>query len=113
MAELKRNKIELLKNVEEVENGGKPEFETFWTPPFIPWKKVREALQLQKEIEEKGMDEVDTMDKMADFVANDIYGGRFTKEDLYNRLHCPSGNEEIIKQVMFLANGDVAGTSKN
>jgi len=113
MANLKRNKIELLKNVEEVEKGGNPEFETFWTPPFIPWRKIREALQLQMEIENGDANELELMDKMADFVATDIYGGRFTKDDLYDRLHCPDGTEELMRQVQFLANGEAAGTSKN
>ena len=113
MAELKRNKIELLKNVDEVANGGEPEFETYWTPYFIPWRKIREAMQLQVEMENEGGNELEIMDKMADFVANDIYGGRFTKDDLYDRLHCPDGTKVIIQQVQFLADGQAAGTSKN
>ena len=113
MAKLKRNKIELVKNPEEVLKGAEPEIETFWTPPFIPWRKMREAMELQKEFEENEMDELDITDKMADFVANDIYGGRFTKDDLYDRMHCPDGNEAVKSQISFLANGEAAGTSKN
>lgn len=113
MAELKRNKIELLKNVEEVEKGGEPVFETYWTPYFIPWRKIREAMALQIKLEKEGGNELEIMDEMADFVANDIYGGRFTKDDLYDRLHCPEGTKVIIQQVQFLADGQAAGTSKN
>ena len=113
MAELKRNKIQLLKNVEEVEKGGEPEFETYWTPPFIPWRKIREAMQLSSEMEKGNVNELEMMDKMADFVANDIYGGRFTKDDLFDRLHAPDGNNVIIKQVQFLSTGEGAGNSKN
>ena len=113
MAELKRNKIQLLKNVEEVEKGGEPEFETYWTPPFIPWRKIRQAMQLSSEMEKGGANELEMMDKMADFVANDIYGGRFTKDDLYDRLHAPDGNNIIIQQVQFLSSGAGAETSKN
>lgn len=112
MANLKRNMIELVKNPEEVLNGGEPELERFWTPAFIPFSIVREAIGLQVETEEEGK-ELEIMDKLADFVANRIYNKQFTKDDIYNRLHAPNAIETLQEQILFVAQGHQTEETKN
>lgn len=113
MANLKRNMIELVKNVEEVEKGGEVQLEKFWTPPFIPFSKVRDALQLQTEMDkEEGMTELDMMDKLSDFVAKDIYNNQFSKDDIYERLHAPDAVDALQSQLMFVARGDQTDQTK-
>jgi len=113
MANLKRNMIELIKNIDEVEKGGEPVMEKFWTPLFIPFSKVRDALQMQMEIENnKKLTELDTMDKLSEFVAKDIYNNQFTKEDLYTRLHAPDAVNALQSQLMFVAQGDQTDETK-
>ncbi|MCJ0932547.1 hypothetical protein MST22_15475 [Virgibacillus halodenitrificans] len=113
MANLKRNMIELIKNPEEVMNGGEVELQKYWTPAFIPFSKVRDAISLQTELDEGELTELDMMDKLADFIANDIYGKQFTKDDLYNRLHAPDAIDSMQQQVMFVAQGNQSEATKN
>ncbi|SDX65249.1 phage tail assembly chaperone G [Salimicrobium album] len=112
MANMKRNMIQLVKNPEEVEKGGEVKLDTYWTPMFLPFSKVRDAIGMQAELDKEGMAELDIMDRLADFVANDIYGAQFTKDDIYDRLHAPDGVEELQNQIMFVAQGDQSSATK-
>lgn len=112
MANLKRNMIELVKNPDEVLKGGEVEVEKYWTPAFIPFSVIRDAVQVQTEIEKGDMTELEMIDKLADFVANNIYAGQFTKDDIYNRLHAPNGTDELQAQLMFVANGQQSDSTK-
>ncbi|GLO64752.1 MULTISPECIES: phage tail assembly chaperone G [Bacteria] len=114
MAELVRNMMELVKNPEEVANGGEVEMEKYWTPAFLPLRVSRDAIQLYNElVEDVDISEIDKFDKMADFVANEIYGGKFTKDDLYERLHGPGGKEVLEQQLIFVAQGQQSAETKN
>ncbi|WP_078597113.1 phage tail assembly chaperone G [Evansella clarkii] len=113
MANLKRNMIELLKNPEEVANGGEPELQKYWTPPFIPFSKVRQALQLQADMtKDEEASELQMMEMLAEFVAKEIYDNQFTVEELYDRLHAPDALEALQNQLMFVAQGDQSDETK-
>jgi|SRR5690625_970712 len=112
MANLKRNMIELVKNPEEVRKGGEVELEKYWTPAFIPFSIVRDAIGLEAELESGEMSELDMMDKLADFVATNIYAGQFAKEDIYERLHAPDAVETLQEQVLFVARGQQSDSTK-
>lgn len=113
MANLKRNMVELVANPEELVNGGEPELQKYWTPPFIPLSVVREAMQMQKEMEDDTeANELDLVDKMIEFVANRIYNGQFTVEDLYNRLHAPDAVKTIQDQILFITQGNQTDATK-
>ncbi|WP_330948898.1 phage tail assembly chaperone G [Virgibacillus sp. MG-45] len=113
MANLKRNMLELVKNPEAAMKGEEAEIEKVWTPAFIPLRVARDAIQLYNEIEvdiEKS--ESDKFDKIADFVANDIYAGKITKDDIYNRLHAPGGKDVLMDQLIFVAQGQQSDETK-
>lgn len=112
MANLKRNMIALVKNPDDVLKGGEIELEKYWTPPFIPFKKIRDAIQFQVELEKGEMSELEMIDRLADFVANDIYSGQFTKDDIYDRMHAPDAAEELQQQVLFVAQGQQTESTK-
>ncbi|WP_100373073.1 phage tail assembly chaperone G [Bacillus sp. FJAT-45037] len=113
MAQLKRNVIELVKNVEEVQKGGAVILEKYWTPLFIPFSKVRQALQLQADMaKDEDASELEMMEMLADFVAKEIYNNQFTIDDLYDRLHAPDALEALQAQLMFVAQGDQTNATK-
>ncbi|WP_062105211.1 phage tail assembly chaperone G [Bacillus niameyensis] len=101
MANLKRNMIELVEEVKE----GEIVTKKYLTPVFIPFAVVYEAMDLMNESENEKTSERDLMDKMMTFVADRVYGGQFTKEDLMNKLHAPDAIGTLQDQVMFIAQG--------
>lgn len=113
MSKLKRVSIELLKNPEEVINGGEPEFEKYWSAPFIPLRATREAAELMAEAESGKANELELIDRMAEFVANRVYSNQFTVDDLFDRLHAPNALDVIVRQIQFVAGGQQEGDSKN
>lgn len=116
MANLKRNMIELIKNPEEVINGGEVELEKYWTPPFIPLDVTYESMDLMAKLEKMdadGSEDVrEMLDMLVDFTANKVYGKQFTEEDLKNRLHAPDALETLQRQVMFIAQGQQTDETK-
>lgn len=104
MTNLKRTYIELVKNPEEVIKGGEPEIEKVWTPAFIPWRTVRQALQTLTEAEETSS-EMEVLEKMENFVANEIYNGQITVDDLGDRLHGPVGIKTLRDVIQFVSYG--------
>ncbi|SDM14652.1 phage tail assembly chaperone G [Sediminibacillus halophilus] len=106
MANLKRHMIELVTNVTEE---GEVETKKFLTPPFIKSSVVYEAIDINAKIESdekrdaKG--EKELYDEIMDFVANRVYGGQFTKEELFNGIHAPDLNQVLIDQIIFVARG--------
>ncbi|MCA1021792.1 phage tail assembly chaperone G [Halobacillus litoralis] len=113
MANLKRNMIELVKNVEEVQKGGEVELEKFWTPAFLPFSKVRQALQLQADMsEDEDSSELEMMEMLANFVAKEIYNDQFSVDDLYDRLHAPDALDALQSQLVFVAQGDQSEETK-
>ena len=81
MAALKRNMIELVKEVKE----GELITEKYMTPVFIPFSVVYEALDMVAEIDQNKLSEKELLEKMIDFVASRVYNNQFTKEQLFNR----------------------------
>ncbi|CAK6472678.1 hypothetical protein BFRIG_01881 [Peribacillus frigoritolerans] len=113
MAKLKRNMIELVKEVKE----GEILTEKFLTPVFIPFSVVYEAIDLTEEMDKsednkKSSSEKEIIDKLLDFVANKIYNKEFTKEDLFNGLHAPDAIETLQRQIMFVAQGQQTDETK-
>jgi hypothetical protein len=100
MANLKRNMIELVKEVKE----GEIITEKYLTPVFIPFSVVYEALDMVAEIE-KSKTEKDLLDKMIDFVAARIYNNQFTKEILFEGLHAPDASRILYEQILFITQG--------
>ncbi len=113
MANLKRNMIELVGNPEEVLNGGEVEIQRFWTPPFLPLTVVREAMELQKEIQGgEEEEELKLVDRMIEFIANRIYNKQFTVDDVYNKLHAPDAVQTLQEQVLFIVQGNQTDETK-
>ncbi|WP_096269506.1 phage tail assembly chaperone G [Paucisalibacillus globulus] len=112
MANLKRNMLELVKNPEAIAKGEEPEIEKVWTPAFISLRVARNAIQFINDIELE-VSESDKFDKLVDFVANEIYAGKITKDDIYNRMHAPGGKEVLWDQVVFVAQGQQSDETKN
>ncbi|WP_350300594.1 phage tail assembly chaperone G [Peribacillus frigoritolerans] len=106
MANLKRNMIELVKEVKE----GEIVTEKHLTPIFIPFSVVYEAVDLTQEMEKSEKEknassEKEMIDKLLEFVANKIYNKQFTKEDLFNGLHAPDAIQTLQEQIIFVAQG--------
>jgi len=114
MANLKRNMIELVENPEEVVNGAEPDLKVYWTPPFIPLAVVREAMEMQKELnsEDAEENELQLVDRMIEFVANRIYNGQFSADDIYNKLHAPDAVRTLQEQIMFITQGNQTDETK-
>lgn len=109
MANLKRNMIELVKSVKE----GEVITEKYLTPVFIPLSVVYQAIDLTAEMQNgKDANEKDMIDKLIDFVANEIYKGQFTKDELINGLHAPNAVTVLQEQIMFIASGDQTNETK-
>jgi hypothetical protein len=107
MANLKRNMIELIKEVKE----GEIVTEKFLTPVFIPFSIIYEALDMIEEIN-KSKTEKDLLDKMIDFVATRIYNNQFTKEELFNGLHAPDASRVLYEQILFITQGAQSDETK-
>lgn len=109
MANLKRNSIELFKEVKDDE----VITEKFWTPPFLSLKAVYEAADLMSKYEKVNADDKEltsleiksSLEEMCDFVANRVYAGQFTKDDLEERYHGPDAYRDMQSQIMFVAWG--------
>lgn len=117
MSDLKRNLIELITNPEEVAGGGEVETKKYWTPPFIPLKLLYQALDLVQEIDDFNSGKSKTkesklIEKMGDFVANDIYQKQFTREQLENGLHAPDAVANLQEQITFISQGRFSKAAK-
>lgn len=109
MGNLKRNAIELVTKLND--QGEVAETEVYWTPAFIPFDVVYQAVDLSTEMKEKN-NEREMMDRFVDFVTNDIYKNQFTKEDLKKGLHAPNAIETLQQQIMFVAQGAQSSETK-
>jgi len=109
MANLKRNMIEIVKKVKE----GEIVTEKYLTPVFIPLSVVYQAIDLTADME-KGTKENERslIDKLIDFVVNDLYKNQFTKEDLLNGLHAPDAMGTLTEQLLFVARGYQSNETK-
>jgi len=117
---LKREKIELIKNPEAVNKGDEPEIEKIWTVPFISYGVSREAVELLTEVVgESELSEQDKADKIIDFLTEKAFGGKITKDDIYNRLPGPGYSDqgsaqEVLEHILFfVASGQQTDDTKN
>ncbi|WP_026572502.1 phage tail assembly chaperone G [Bacillus sp. UNC438CL73TsuS30] len=113
MANLKRNMIELVKEVKE----GEIVTKKYLTPVFIPFSVVYEAIDMTEQIDKSDSNknassERELIDKLMDFVANKIYKGQFTKEELFNGLHAPDAIQTLQEQIVFVAQGKQTDETK-
>lgn len=117
MANLKRNMIELISNPDEVNKGGEPEFDKYWTSPHMSLEVLYEAMDISEEMAkiESGKSDKsfrEGMDLMMDFLARKAYNGQFTKKDLIKRLHAPDSINTLLEQISFIANGETSDSTK-
>ncbi len=121
MANLKREKVELIKNIEEVNEGAEPEIEKVWTVPFITYGTSLEAVSVYQEVTdpENDLSEADRNDKVIDFLAEKAFGGKIKKDDFLNRMPGPgfndgaSGSEVLMDLLIFVGNGEQTDDTKN
>ncbi len=112
MANLKRNALELVKSY-DAEND-KVETKVYYTPAFIPLGVVYEAIDLTERMEknEEKKSEKELINELVAFVANDIYKGQFTVEELENGLHAPDAMRVLQEQIVFVARGGQSQEAK-
>lgn len=114
MAELKRNRIELFKEMKDDE----PVMESFLTSPFMPMSVILEANDMLAKHEGKELGTMkaqemrEFLDDMADFVAKRVYNNQFTKQDIFDRLHSPDAISELQQQIAFVALGIQSNETK-
>lgn len=109
---MKRNFIKFIKNIKEVEEkNAEPQFETFLTPNFIPFRKMYEATEALQSADNSNTSDKEAMDIMVDMVV-DIYNKQFTKDDILDRLHSPDAMEEMQSQIQFVAQGQMNDDKK-
>ncbi|MDC7770335.1 hypothetical protein POL88_15515 [Priestia megaterium] len=104
MANLKRNVIELIKEISE--DGEILKSEKYLTPVFIPLSVVYQAMDLTSDMQDaSAANERELIDRFVDFIVHDIYKDKFTKEELINGLHAPDAMETLRDQIRFVAQG--------
>ncbi|WP_373863186.1 phage tail assembly chaperone G, partial [Halolactibacillus halophilus] len=45
--------------------------------------------------------------------ANEVFAGKITTDDIYNRLHAPGGQDVLKQQLIFVAQGQQSDETKN
>ncbi|MFS8189480.1 phage tail assembly chaperone G [Rossellomorea marisflavi] len=108
MPKLLRNTIRLVKEVKEEE----VIFETYYTPPFIPFDVVYEATDMSQAMQEGTKSERELMDDLVVFVSDRIYEGKFSAQELKSGLHAPEAMRILQEQVQFVAQGDQTDETK-
>lgn len=101
MANLKRNYIQLVK---EVKKDGEVLFETFVTPHFIPFRLVYSSIDALAKADDPDTTESEALHELMIMVC-DIYDNQFSSDDLLDKLHSPNALEELRGQVEFVAQG--------
>lgn len=105
MSNLKRNYIKLVSNPEKVQNeNAEPQFETFITPHFIPFRLVYSSMDTLAKADDPDTPESEALDALMDMVV-EIYNNQFKREDILDRLHSPDALEDLRGQVEFVAQG--------
>lgn len=103
MSNLKKHYLPLY----EQNANGEWELKPVFTPDFIPFKTVisatKMAAQMQKDT--TGEKEIEMLGEMMSFVANDIYQGKITTQDLEEKLYAPDAIETLKEQIAFVSQG--------
>lgn len=101
------NKIELVVNFETEET------KTFHQPSFIKGSVIREGVKLGKEMEEMENElDADIIDKMCTFVAQKLYDGQFTDEELMDGIDARQLLNTLIEQISNVLGGGEANEGK-
>ncbi|VXC08345.1 conserved hypothetical protein [Bacillus sp. 349Y] len=108
MAKLKRNYIQLVTDVVDDE----PVFKTYYTPAFIPFQQVYEAMDIMETAESGEKSDRELFKDFAVFIAEEIYKKQFTVEELLNGLHAPDAIRVLREQVEFVAQGNQSDETK-
>lgn len=98
---MKRNFIKL---IEKMNENGEPQFKTYITPAFIPFRTMYEATDVKDELEGGELTERQQMDLMLDMVVS-IYGNQFTRDQLIDGLHAPETLQALNEQIDWVAQG--------
>lgn len=112
----KTNAIELVQD----EENGEVQTKVYYTPTYIKGGVLLEALALSEEFmgqadkdgKEERMSEPEMIDKLASFVADRIYNGQFSKDELIDGLHAPSLMQTLQEQVVFVSRGEQTKEAK-
>ena len=112
MANLKRNMIELVKEVKQ----GEILTETYWTPPFLPMSVIYEANDIAAEINDADPGDKDSqrqvIEQLSAFISEKAYGGQFTKKELQDGLHAPQAMMVLYEQLQFITLGQQSDETK-
>lgn len=109
MANLKRNAVELVKDVK----AGELVTEVYLTPLFLSIDKLYEAMDVSEKVdgEDSKMTEKERLRLMMEFTVG-LYENQFTLKDLEKGLHAPDAIDILRNQIMFAANGVQSDESK-
>ncbi|GKV67299.1 MULTISPECIES: phage tail assembly chaperone G [unclassified Sporosarcina] len=101
-------KIEL---VIDFESG---ETKTFHQPAHIKGSVALEGIEIGQAINKKGESDIERSDieRIADFVADQLYGGKFTREELIDGLHAPHLLETLMEQLQSVFGDDTGNFTK-
>jgi len=104
MSKVNRKSIKLFKQVDDFSK--EPEFETYYTTPYLTIRDTREAWALSDELndQESGLTESEKIDKLIDFCVNHAFKGQLSKSDFEERF--PSGLKELQEVLGFVAIGE-------
>lgn len=102
----KRNFIELIQEVNE--DGEVTKSAIHLTPAFIPYPKYLDLMDRISKVEkDEDIDEIERIDKFMEIIV-EIYGEKFTVDELKAGLHAPEANQILQDQVRFVSEGVVA-----
>lgn len=88
-----------MKKIELVINEETMETKTYLQKPFIKGSIIREGMRLGKEIDSMESLEEDIIDKLASFVADRLYNGQFTADQLIDGTDARELIPMLLKQL--------------
>lgn len=103
MANLKRNSIKLITGYDEEKE--ELQYKRYWTAPFTPLRTMYDAIDLMEKIQSDEIQPREAIDLQLNFVANVVYNGQFSTEDLQDGLDVTEGVDELMDQILFIAQG--------
>ena len=91
----------------ERNTNGEWELKPVFTPDFIPFKTVITATKMAAKMQKDttGEKEIEMLEEMMSFVANEIYQGKITTQDLVDKLYAPDAIETLKEQIAFVSQG--------
>lgn len=110
MANLKRNTIELITGYDE--KNDKLETKRYWTAPFTPLRKMYDATDLMDRLNSEDLQDKEAIEIQLDFVANVVYDGQFTSDELVDGIDITTGIDTLQTQILFIAQGEQSDETK-